>query len=449
MAISAAVPRGPRTPAIVQVARWIRQPIPLMEECAARFGDAFTLRFPGFPRLVFFSAPAAVKEIFTADPDDLRAGEANVIIEPLVGRNSLLLLDGARHHRERRLLMPPFHGERMRLYGNVMRDIAAGVIERWPIGTSFPVHPEMQRITLDVILRAVLGLEEGPRLTLMRERLTRMITFGNANPRLGLPFLQIDLGRFNAWGRLMGLMREIDVLLFEEFARRRAAGAEGRDDILTLLLDARDEQGQAMTDVELRDEMLTLLLAGHETSATTLAWVTHRLVRHPDVLARVRDELARVVGAGPVAPEHVAQLEYLDATIKETMRLNPILPAVGRALAQPIRLGGIDLPAGVVAAPCIYLTHRRPDVWEDAQRFDPERFLARKPGPYEFFPFGGGTRHCLGAAFAMYEMKIVLAEMLQRVELRSAPGYTLRVMRRGLAFAPSEGMPVVAERHAA
>ncbi len=445
----AAVPRGPRAPAIVQVARWTRQPIALMEECQARYGDAFTLRFPGFPPLVLFSAPPAIKEIFTADPEDLRAGEANVVIEPLVGRHSLLLLDGARHQRERRLLMPPFHGERMRVYGDVMRDITARVVGRWPVGARFPLHPEMQRITLDVILRAVLGLEEGDRFALLRERLVRMIAFGAANPRLGIPFLQVDLGRLSAWGRFMRLMREIDVLLFAEFARRRAAPPDGRDDILTLLLAARDEHGEPMTDAELRDEMLTLLLAGHETSATTLAWVTHRLVQHPDALARVRAERERVVGGGPVAPEHAAQLEYLDATIKETLRLNPIIPAVGRALARPLRLGGLELPAGAVAAPCIYLTHRRPDVWEEPERFDPERFLVRKPGPYEFFPFGGGTRHCLGAAFALYEMKIVLAEMLGRVELRAAPGYTVRVARRGLTFAPSEGLPIVVERRAA
>jgi cytochrome P450 len=433
----------------MQVMRWIRQPIPLMQECAARYGDGFTLRFPGFPPLVFFSAPAAIKQIFTADPEELRAGEANVIIEPVVGRQSVLRLDGARHHRERRLLMPPFHGERMRLYGDVMRAIADEVIERWPIGRSFPIHPEMQHITLEVILRTVFGLDEGPRLTLMRDQLIRMIAFGAANPRLGIPFLQIDLGRLNAWGRFRQLIRDTDALLYEEFTRRRAASLEGREDILTLLLSARDEQGEPMTDGELRDEMITLLLAGHETSATTLAWVMHRLLNHPDVLARARAELRDVVGGGALAAEHVGRLEYLDATIKETMRLNPIIPAVGRRLAHPMRIGDRDLPGGVVVAPCIYLAHRRPDVWDDPERFAPERFLEKRPGPYEYFPFGGGPRHCLGAAFAMYEMKIVLAETLARVELRASPGYTVRVVRRGITFAPSEGVPVVVDRRAA
>jgi cytochrome P450 len=379
----------------------------------------------------------------------MQAGEANVILEPLVGRRSLLRLDGAAHHRERRLLMPPFHGERMRLYADVMRAITEHVIDEWPSGRAFPIHPEMQRITLEVILRTVFGLEEGARLTRLRDKLTRMLAFGAANPRLAIPWLQVDLGRLTAWGRLRRLIRDTDAMLYDEFTRRRAEPLDGREDVLSMLLAARDEHGTPMTDGELRDEMVTLLVAGHETSATTLAWVLQRLLQHPDVLARVRAELDTVAGDGPVAPEHVARLEYLDATIKETLRLNPIIPAVGRFLTRPIRIGDRDLPAGVVAAPCIYLAHRRPDVWADPERFAPERFLESKPGPYEFFPFGGGIRHCLGAAFATYEMKIVLAEMLRRVELRSSPGYRVRVIRRGITFAPSEGMPVVVERRAA
>lgn len=444
----AALPPGPRTPSLVQMMRWIRAPVPLLHECAARYGDVFTLRFPRFPPVVFFSAPEAIKEIFTGDPEDLRAGEANVVVAPLVGRGSLLVLDGARHRRERRLLMPPFHGERMRLYGDVMRTIADAVIDRWPVGASFPLHPEMQGITIDVILRTVFGIDEGARLTLLRDRLTRMLDFSAARPWIGIPWLQVDLGAFSAWGRFTKFVREIDVMLYEEFARRRAAGTAGRADILSLLLEARDEQGAAMTDGELRDEMITLLLAGHETTATTLAWVTHRLVQHPEVLARAVAEAHAAVGA-PAAPDQAGALDYVEATIKETMRLNPIIPAVGRAVARPMAVAGHELPAHTIVGPCIYLTHRRPDIWTDPERFDPERFLVRKPGPYEFFPFGGGVRHCLGAAFAMYEMKIVLAEMLTRVELRAAPGYTVRVVRRGLTFAPSGGMPVVVDRRAA
>jgi cytochrome P450 len=445
----ATLPPGPRTPPILQVVRWIRQPIPFMEECARRYGDGFTIRFPGYPPIVFFSAPDAVKEIFTADPDALRAGEANVILEPLVGRRSMLRLDGARHQRERRLLMPPFHGERMRIYGEVMRAITDRAIDRWPLGRPFPIHPEMQQITLDVILRTVFGLDEGAEISLLRDRLTRLLAFGAANPRLAIPWLQVDLGPLTAWGRFRRLVRATDELLYREFQRRRTAARAAREDVLTLLIEARDEAGVPMTDAELRDEMITLLVAGHETSATTLAWVLHRLLQHPDVLEQARRELHDSAGNGPIAPEQVGALDYLDATIKETLRLNPIIPVIGRRLTQPMRIGGRNLPAGVVAAPCIYLTHRRPDVWPDPERFAPERFLGKRPSPYEFFPFGGGVRHCLGAAFATYEVKIVLAEILTRVELHAAPGYSVRVVRRGITFAPSEGMPVVVERRAA
>jgi cytochrome P450 len=242
----------------------------------------------------------------------------------------------------------------------------------------------------------------------------------------------------------MRIGREVDDMIFAEIARRRADRAR-RTDVLSLLVEARDEQGRPMTDRELRDEMMTLLLAGHETTATSIAWALHRLLESPDVLGRVRDELLRVVGRGPLAPTHVPKLEYLDAVTKEALRLNPILPAVGRHLAAPMRIGGRDLPAGATAAPCIYLAHRRPDSWTDPERFLPERFIDGRASPYAFFPFGGGGRRCLGAAFALYEMKVVLAEILRRVALRAAPGNRVRVVRRGLALAPSAGMPVVVD----
>lgn len=445
----ATLPPGPKLPALLQVLRWIRQPIGFMEECVRRYGDCFTLRFPSYPPLVFFSDPEAVKEIFTGDPEQLRAGQANAVLESLLGPHSLLLLDGARHRRERRLMMPPFHGERMQLYGEVMREITDRSIESWPLGQPFPIHSQMQGITLDVILRTVFGIDEGADLARLRDRLTQLLSIAAAHPLLQIPWLQIDLGPLTAWRRLMQVSREVDHILFAEFARRRADSHTERTDVLTLLLAARDEAGQPMSDAELRDEMITLLLAGHETTATSLAWVFHRILQHPDVLEKLRAELCQVVGSGPVTPQHLTKLEYLDATIKETQRLNPIIPLVGRRLQAPQRIGGRDLPAGVVAAPCIYLTHRRPDLWPDPERFTPERFLDKRPSPYEFFPFGGGVRHCLGAAFAMYEMKIVIAQVLSRVGLRAAPGYTVRIVHRTVTFAPSEGMPVVLDRRAA
>ena len=437
------LPPGPRQWPVFQLLRWIRQPIPFMEACARQFGDCFTVRFPiAGQRIVFFSDPVAIKEIFTGDAENFRAGEANAIVRPVLGNNSLLVLDAAQHSRERRLMMPPFHGERMQVYGEEMRAIADRSIALWPIGISFPIHTAMQGITLDVILRTVFGLDESETLVQLRDRLMRLLSKAT-RPYLLLPWFQIDLGPYSPWGRQVRLKKDIDTLLFAIFAQRRAEGRAGREDILTMLLEARDEDGQPLSDQHLRDEMLTLLIAGHETTATSLSWIFSRILPRPDVIAKLRAELQAVVGTGPITPKHISQLEYLDATIKETLRLNPIVPLVGRRLQTPTRIGGRDRPAGVVAAPCIYLTHRRSDLWPEPEQFNPDRFLGKKPTPYEFFPFGGGVRYCLGAAFATYEMKIVLAEILLRTELHLAPGYTPQMIRRGITFAPSEGVPVV------
>lgn len=449
-----AIPAGARGPVLWQTLRWLARPIPMLEDCARRFGDVFTIRLAASDPIVLFSHPAAIKDIFTGDPDTLRGGEANVVLEPFLGSDSVLLTDGPRHRRKRRLMMPPFHGERMQLYGAVMRAITDRAIDAWPLGRAFPIHAETQRITLDVILRAVFGLDEGGSLEALRTRMVAGATLVTDHPMLMLKALQRDLGALTAWRAVTRLRDEVDAMLFAEFARRRAEDRTDRTDVLSLLLAARDENGEPMSDRELRDEMTTLLLAGHETTATTLAWALNYILAHPAVYARIRDELAawsddgRGMNDGDRIPGS-GDLPYLDATIKETQRLMPIIPLVGRRLREPTTIGGRDLPAGVVAAPCIYLAHRRPDVWDDPASFAPERFLERRPTPYEFLPFGGGNRACLGAAFATFEMKIVLARILARVELASAPGYQARIVRRGIAFAPSEGVPVVVQRRAA
>jgi cytochrome P450 len=417
-----------------------------MEECARKYGDCFTIRFPTSPDpLVFFSDPDAVKEIFTGDPEQLRAGEANVIVRPFLGDYSLIVLDGVRHQRERRLMMPPFHGERMYVYGTVMREITDRTIDAWPVGQPFAIHPHMQQITLNVILRTVFGLAEDATLARLRTLLTDVLAAG-ANPFMLIPWLQLDLGPYSPWGKQIRRRKEINQLLFAEFARRRSADLSGRDDILSMLMQARDEDGQPLSDQHLRDELMTLLVAGHETTATSLAWMLYRILSRPDVVEKLRTELQEVFGTDPVTPQHVNKLEYLDAVIKETQRLNPILPVVGRRLKTPTTIGGHTLPAGSVAMPCIYLTHRREDVWPQPNEFRPERFLGKKPTPWEFFPFGGGPRFCLGAGFATYEMKIVLAQVLSRTALRVASRRPIRVVRRSITFAPSEGMPVVVEK---
>ncbi len=403
------------------------------------------MRWLNTPPIAFFSDPAAIKQIFTASPEHALAGRANVVLKPILGENSVLLLDGARHKRERKLLMPPFHGERMRLYGDIMREIADRSIDTWPIEQPFPIHERMQAITLDIILRTVFGVDEGSLLQKLRSLLIEFLRLVGSSPLLLIRWLQVNLGPLTSWQRMGKLSREIDTVLYEQIAQRKAAAQNGRTDIMAMLIEARDEDGRPMSDQELRDEMITMLLAGHETTATSLSWVVHRLLQNPAVLEKVRAERQRVIGDGPIQAEHVSELEYLDATIKETARLNPIVPAVVRYLEQPTQIGAYEIPADCVAAPCIYLTHRRPELWPEPETFNPDRFVGKRVDPYTFFPFGGGVRHCLGAAFATYEMKIVLAQILSRVSLRPVPGHTVRVVRRSITFAPSEGMPVIRE----
>jgi len=448
-----ALPPGPRTPGWWQSIRFALWPYASVAMGARRWGERYTVPAFGQPgKMVIFTDPEGIKDIFTADGDDLRSGEAVApILGPILGAHSILLLDGERHQRERRLMSPPFHGERMHVYGRLMREIADRVIERWPVGRPFPIHREMQSITLDVILRAVFGVDEGAAFTRVREQVERFVAQANgpSAPFIALKPFQIDLGRWTPWGRFVRNRAAIRAVLLDEIARRRAEGTAGRSDILSLLVDARDEQGAPMSDAELLDEMFTLLMAGQETTATSLAWVFYHLLRHPDALARLRAELARVVGSGPVEAQHLPQLEYLDAVTKESARLTPVATNVMRRLHAPARIGGLDLPAGVSVSASIYATHHRPDLWPDPERFLPERFLGTRPSPNTFFPFGGGVRRCLGAAFATYQLKIVLAEVLSRVDLRIAPGYRMRPVLRAITVAPSRGVLVVVERRIA
>jgi cytochrome P450 len=401
--------------------------------------------------LVIFADPAAIRDLFTGDPHTLNAGQANIILKPILGKDSLLLLDGDRHLRERRLMLPPFHGERMKAYGETMRDVTVREVERWPVGRAFPVHESTQSITLDVIMRTIFGVDShDPRVAALREALVKFTTLGTS--RVGTAFLLMTpperapalqqlatrgLGKLLPWAPIVRAQIETDRLVREVIAARRREGTQGREDILSMLIDARDESGAAMTDDQLRDEMLTLLVAGHETTATTLAWTLHHLLDNPDWLARVRAEV-REVGT-----TDLDKLVLLDAAIKETLRLTPILPMVGRILGKPMTIGGVDLPAGAAALACIYLVHRRADLYPDPLRFDPSRFVGKKYDPSTYFPFGGGARRCLGMAFASYEMKIVLANILARVDLAAAPGKKVKLVRRGITFAPSGGMPVV------
>jgi cytochrome P450 len=443
------LPPGPTIWPLRQMLYYARQPYRALEEGAREFGTCYTVRNPGQPPIVMFSDPAAIRDIYNADADEVHGGEGVApILGPILGWKSLLVLDGARHRRERKLLMPPFHGERMHLYGRLMREITDRVVERWPLGRQFPIHREMQAITLDVILNAVFGLTEGATQVRVRDVFLRALRLfeGAGAAFLAIPALQFELAGLTPWGRFVRLRREIDRVLHMEITRRRAEGTAGRNDVLSMLIDARDEDGAPMTDQELLDEMFTILGAGHETTAGALAWTFYHVLRRPNVLARLRTELAQVVGDGPVEAEHLPKLEYLDAVIKESARLTPVATQTVRLLKVPMRIGGRDLPAGVRVSAAIYATHHRADLWPDPERFDPDRFLGTRPNPYTFFPFGGGERRCLGAAFAGFEMKVVLAQVLARASLQLAPGYRMRPVLRAITVAPWGGVPVTLER---
>jgi cytochrome P450 len=440
MAKRSSLPPGPVHPAAIQTLHFGLRPYAFLEDCARRFGDVFTLRIVGLGTLVAFSRPEAIQEIFAVG-----SGAGSSTLAPLLGPRSLFALEGERHLAARRLVMPAFRGERMHVYGRLMREVTDRAVARWPLGRPFPAHRALQSVALDVILRAVFGMDEPERTARLRVRLLRFLALfdGRLGSLVMLPAFQLDLGRLSPWGRVRHRIRAIDALLFEEIARRRAEGDVGREDVLSLLAFARDERGGSLSDAALRDQMFALLLAGHETTATSMAWALDRILRRPDVVARIRSELGRVVGIGDLEPEHVAKLEYLDAVVKESARLHPVLPEVGRELEAPARIGGVDLPAGVTATAAVYLVHRRPDLWREPERFEPERFLGLRPSPFAYLPFGGGVRRCVGASFASYEMKVVLARILAQLDLELASGAEARVMRRAVACTPSRGVPIV------
>jgi len=426
------LPPGPGSPRAVQTLGWVTRPYPFMERCHRRYGDVFTVKVAQEGTWIFLAHPDAVKQVFTGDPEVFHAGEGNRVLRPVVGEHSVLLLDERPHMVQRKIMLPPFHGERMQRYGELMADIAAEEIQTWPRATTLPVAPSMQAITLEIIVRAVFGVTESERLVPLREALRDLLAFGTKP----LAFLLVALlgpDRAARLGPARAAREKVDRLIYDEIARRRSEpDLEQREDILSLLLRARHEDGSAMSDEELHDELMTLLVAGHETTATALSWALERLARHPHALERLREE----VDAGEEA--------YLDAVVKETLRLRPVLPIVVRKLTRPASVAGHDLPAGVTVAPCIYLLHRRPDVYPDPYSFRPERFLEQPAGTYTWIPFGGGVRRCLGASFAQFEMSTVLSVLVRELEVRAPRPERERVSRRAITLTPARGGEIVA-----
>lgn len=426
------LPPEPNLPPILQTLRWAFRPLPFMQACRRKFGDSFSVTFAGFERpMVMISDPAAIKALYTEREHGLPPGR-NIVLEPVLGSRSLLLLEGDDHLARRKVMLPPFHGERMRSYEPLLAEIVDREIDSWPLGEEFRIHPRMQAITLELILRVVFGVAEGPRLERLRDLL------GSVLEETASPWTQViglllqRVGGRGPWAKFEGRLREVDDLLYAEIAERRAAGGlEERDDILSALMLARFEDGGAMSDTELRDQLMTLLLAGHETTATALAWTFDLLLRHPAELQRLRDSLA------------AGEDEYMRATISESLRLRPVVPLAGRRLAKELVADGLTLPAGTDVTPAIWLAHTRADVYPDPFAFRPERFLEDPPETYAWVPFGGGVRRCLGAAFAEFEMRIVLREVLTRCELHKANPEPERVGRRNITLSPKLGTPVV------
>jgi cytochrome P450 family 135 len=453
----ATLPPGPRAHALMQTLAWAVAPTWVMDQCAERLGETFTLTFwPSGMKLVVVSGPEAVKTVFTAPPDVAPSAAGNSPVRPVMGPSSVIVLTGAEHMRQRKLLLPPFHGERMREYEQTIVDATRKDMATWPLGRPMRLQERTRAITLEVILRAVFGVE-AERMDALRTAIGdllapmqpwRMVLFALRTPSVERPP--------GAIGRALD---RLDAVIYDELTKRRAQqDLAERTDILSLLLQARDEHGEAMTDGELRDELVTLLLAGHETTATSVAWAVERLVRHPHKLARLVAEIDAVDATG--------EERYMNAVIAETLRVRPVVPIVARMLTQQLDVDGYALPQGTRVTPSIYLTNRNARVYDDPQSFRPERFEHSAPETFAWIPFGGGIRRCIGASFAQLEMKLMLRTMLreltpgvpdERARLgarhgaRSRPG-GLRGLRgardelnrrRAITLVPSRGARVV------
>ncbi len=409
-------PPGPRMPKAFQGLRFLLTEHRMLERYRRRYGEVFAIAVWPFEPLVVVSDPAEVRRIFKGDPEQLHAGEGNGILGPLVGPHSVLLLDEREHLRRRKLLLPPFHGDRMRVYGDIMRELTDAEVDTWPVGEPFALLPGMQRITLRVILRTVFGMEEGARKDRLERDLGDLLARSNVMMN---PVLQHRFGGRGPWAGFVEVRDAVDAQLYAEIARRRAADEPG-EDILSMLL------ATEASDAELRDDLITLLVAGYETTATTMAWTLERLMRHPDALARSREDPA-----------------YLDAAVKESQRVRPVLTYVMRTLKAPMDVGGYHVRAGATLGTSITLMHRRPELYPDPHAFRPERFLDGKPDTYGWIPFGGGVRRCLGAAFAQYEMRQVLGAILARCELRAPDPRPERHRRKMITFVPDRGAQAV------
>ncbi len=437
------LPPGPRTPAWWQLLRYAHSPLTLLEEFAGRYGTPFTLRWSHYGTAVFLSDADSVRDVFRGDSHVLHSGEANAFLTVSVGRTSVLVLDDDAHARQRRLVVPPLKGERMRSFFDAMLRATQDEIRTWPRGRPFPVLPATRRITLRVILQAVLGLPVGPELQEFEHRIERVLAYSRPNRYTiaVLPLFPAERFANSRWMPFFRQLRQLDELIFAFIARRRTRPITVPC-VFVELLAATSADGRPMNDVEIRDAIVTLLMAGTDTTSIALAWAIEQICRHPEVAQRITDGVRQIAGS-ELQPEHLESLTYLDAAIRESMRIRTIISFVVRLTKEPFTAGGRDYPPGVMLAPCSHLVHRRTDLYPEPDLFRPERFLERKFATHEWFPFGGGNRVCLGMPFALYEMNVVLAELFRSIRLSLArPGHT-KAVRQGLSLGPHDGVPIL------
>ncbi|MDJ0730382.1 MAG: cytochrome P450 [Crocosphaera sp.] len=439
------LPDGPKSSPLWQLIRWIQDPLVFQQECVGRYGDIFTLNVQGFTSFVVIGNPLGIQEIFSQNPDNFDIGRANKIAEPLFGTNSLFVYDGKHHQKERKLLMPPFHGQSLQNYAQSICDISIEIANNCPKNKPVIIRQVMQTISLEVILKVVFGISEGERYEKIKPFLAQMLDVTDSpltSSFLFLKFLQKDWGKWSPWGQIQYIRRQIYHLLQEEIEERRSKKKESGHDVLSLMMVAKDESGKSLTDDELKDELVTLLFAGHETTATIMSWAFYQILTHPSILEKMRQEL--VEKGKNLQPLEVAKLPYLNAVCQEVLRMYPIIPILfPRITKTTMTIMGREFSPETWLTPSIYLVHYREDLYPEPEKFKPERFLEKKFASYEYLPFGGGTRRCLGYALAELEMKLVLASILPEYSLSLTTEKPVKPQRRGFTISPAGGVPLI------
>ncbi len=432
------------TPSLLQLWQWVMTPLEFLHKYDRQCGDIFTVSLTGgFKGAIFISNPQAIQQLLTSDTKQFSApGAINGILQPFLGNRGVILLEGGEHRQRRQLLMPQFHGDKVRSYADIMRGITRDVVNQWQVGATINVREQMQSISLSVILQTVFGLYQGERYDLMRSQLIKVLSLVESplsSSFLFFPVLQKDLGAWSPWGKFIRNRQELDRLIYQEIAERRQdENRSQRVDILSMLIGSQDADGQGMTDVELRDELMTLLFAGHETTATALAWAIYWINYLPEVKEKLLAEFATVESEDFLA---ISRLPYLSAVCAETLRIYPVgMLTFPRITEEPVSIQGYEIPAKTVVVGCIYLAHHREDIYPEPDSFKPERFLNHQFSPYEYFPFGGGSRRCIGMALAQLELKLVLFEVLTNCQLELTGKLPVAPARRGVTLGPGGGV---------